>query len=183
MKIAKIRKVKTPVRAYSTTAGIDFFIPEDIPIEYMEQKNESLFIKSKMQSSMHRIQADTFISINNILTGIYLQPGDNVLIPSGIKANIPAGYALIARNKSGVASKLGLTVMADVVDSDYQGEIHLSVCNVTNTPCYVNAGDKLIQYVLIKISDEMVEVVDEALLFEGKTTERGSGGFGSTGQK
>ena len=54
-----------------------------------------------------------------------IPPGDRFFIPSGIKANVPEGYALIAMNKSGVALKKGLMVGACVVDSDYQGEIHL----------------------------------------------------------
>ena len=54
-----------------------------------------------------------------------VNPGERFFIPSGIKANVPEGYALIAMNKSGVALKKSLMVGACVVDSDYQGEIHL----------------------------------------------------------
>ena len=54
-----------------------------------------------------------------------IQPNERFFIPSGIKANVPDGFALIAFNKSGVALKKGLLVGASVVDSDYQGEIHL----------------------------------------------------------
>ena len=60
-----------------------------------------------------------------------IDPGDRFFIPSGIKANVPEGYALIAMNKSGVALKKGLMVGACVVDSDYQGEIHLHLVNTS----------------------------------------------------
>ena len=59
-----------------------------------------------------------------------VEPGERFFIPSGIKANVPEGQALIAFNKSGVALKQGLSVGACVVDSDYQGEIHLHLINV-----------------------------------------------------
>ena len=71
MKFCKVRKVKTPIRANNTDAGIDFFVPEDQKI-------------------------------------ISLDPGESCLIPSGIKCNVPEGFALVAFNKSGVAVKKAL---------------------------------------------------------------------------
>lgn len=106
--------------------------------------------------------------------------GDSVLIPSGVKVQIPEGYALIAHNKSGVATKLGLVVGADTVDEDYEGEIHIHVIKVSNDPVMaeLKKGMKLIQFVLEKMNYENVEVVDE---LPKRNTERGTGGFGSTG--
>ena len=109
-------------------------------------------------------------------------PGDRFFIPSGIKANVPTGYALIAMNKSGVALKKGLMVGACVVDSDYQGEIHLHLINASDKPVTIEPGDKLTQFLLIPVDHCAVEVVNEKELFEEETT-RGSGGFGSTGVK
>ena len=111
-----------------------------------------------------------------------IEPGDRYFIPSGIKANVPEGYALIAMNKSGVALKKGLMVGACVVDSDYQGEIHLHLVNVSNSFARIEAGEKLVQFLLVPVDHCNVEVVDESELFEEETT-RGSGGFGSTGVK
>ena len=111
-----------------------------------------------------------------------IEPGDRYFIPSGIKANVPEGYALIAMNKSGVALKKGLMVGACVVDSDYQGEIHLHLVNVSDSFTRIEAGEKLVQFLLVPVDHCNVEVVDESELFEEETT-RGSGGFGSTGVK
>lgn len=111
-----------------------------------------------------------------------IEPGDRYFIPSGIKANVPEGYALIAMNKSGVALKKGLMVGACVVDSDYQGEIHLHLVNVSDSFARIEAGEKLVQFLLVPVDHCNVEVVDESELFEEETT-RGSGGFGSTGVK
>ena len=111
-----------------------------------------------------------------------IEPGERYFIPSGIKANVPTGYALIAMNKSGVALKKGLMVGACVVDSDYQGEIHLHLVNVSDSFARIEAGEKLVQFLLVPVDHCNVEVVDESELFEEETT-RGSGGFGSTGVK
>jgi len=111
-----------------------------------------------------------------------IEPGDRFFIPSGIKANVPEGFALIAMNKSGVSMKKGSMVGACVVDSDYQGEIHLHLINVSNKPVTIEPGDKLTQFLLIPVKHCPVVVVDVDELFEEETT-RGSGGFGSTGVK
>lgn len=109
-----------------------------------------------------------------------LWPKYGVNISSGIKAKIPEGYALIFFNKSGVATNKNLQVGACVVDEDYQGEIHLHVWNVGNKLTQLVPGDKLVQGLLIPVKYENVEEVDEAELFP-TTTQRGEGGFGSTG--
>ena len=111
-----------------------------------------------------------------------IQPGDRYFIPSGIKANVPEGFALIAMNKSGVSMKKGLMVGACVVDSDYQGEIHLHLINASNNAVTIEPGDKLTQFLLVPVNHCAVELVDVDDLFDEETT-RGSGGFGSTGVK
>jgi dUTP pyrophosphatase len=111
-----------------------------------------------------------------------IAPGERFFIPSGIKANVPEDHALIAFNKSGVALKKGLMVGACVVDSDYQGEIHLHLINTSNSDVTIEAGEKLTQFLLIPVSHIPVEVVPENELFTTET-DRGAGGFGSTGTK
>lgn len=107
-----------------------------------------------------------------------LAPGESVLIPSGIKVQVPRGYALIAFNKSGVSVKQGLSVGACVVDEDYEGEVHLHMINTSNKEQVIATGQKLVQFVLIPVSYFDVEEVDK---IQSRNTERGSGGFGSTG--
>jgi dUTP pyrophosphatase len=160
MKYTKIRKVKSPTRGTSQSAGIDFYIPD----EWNDGQPYSV------------------------------SPGGRVLIPSGIKVNVPTGYALIAFNKSGVASKTGLVVGACVVDEDYQGEVHLNMINTnqltetfegtayaTNSGhVTLNPGDKLTQFILVPVNYATPEEVELENLYQ-ETTERGEGGFGSTG--
>jgi len=125
---------------------------------------------------------DLFIP-NDFLPQV-LNPGQSVLIPSGIKARVPEGYALIAFNKSGVAAKKNLIVGASVIDESYQGEIHIDIKNVGKTPQVLSPGDKIIQLLCIKMNYVPIEIAStEDELFSDMKSERGTGGFGSTGTK
>jgi dUTP pyrophosphatase len=88
--------------------------------------------------------------------------------------------ALIAFNKSGVSAKLGLDVLACVVDCDYQGEIHLSLVNTSNEVINILPGQKLVQFILLDVNICPIEEVNDNAIYNS-VTERGSGGFGSTG--
>lgn len=122
--------------------------------------------------------------VPNDFTPTEVTPQGDILIPSGIKVKIPAGYALIANNKSGVATKKRLVHGASVVDEDYQGEIHLHLINAGKVSVTINPGDKIVQFLLEKQEyAAVIEVSSEQELFEGVVTERGDGGFGSTGVK
>lgn len=164
MKILKTLNVKTPNRGTSVAAGLDFFVPED-SLEFRNafyEKNPN-------------------VALNN--DGITLQPHQRVNIPSGIKAEVPQGYALIAYNKSGVSLNYGLDVGATVVDEDYEGVIHLSLVNTSNDKVQIKFGQKIIQFLLIPVLYEKVELVESEEDLFTRNSERGEGGFGSTGDK
>ena len=115
---------------------------------------------------------------------ILIGPHQRVLIPAGIKTWMEPGTALIAANKSGVASKKGLIFGAQVVDSDYTGEVHINVINTTDEEVKISTGDKLIQFIhtpiLLSPIEEVSETEFKALHMSSL---RGEGGFGSTGTK
>lgn len=161
MKILRTRDVKMPQRGTPESAGIDIFIPN----------NGSFYVKD----------GNDLILIDESLT---LKPGMSVLIPSGVKANVPEGRALIAFNKSGVAAKKNLVIGACVIDEDYQGEIHIDIKNVGKTDQVISAGDKITQLVCLPVDYVSIEEAkSEDECFGGVLTERGAGGFGSTGTK
>jgi len=118
--------------------------------------------------------------IPNDFKDSFIFPGESILIPSGTKAEVPKGYALIAFNKSGISVKRGLSVGACVVDEDYQGEIHIHLQNSSKSAVKVRAGEKIVQFILIPVFYDNIDVVDKVHLSE---SERGSGAFGSTGIK
>lgn len=111
-----------------------------------------------------------------------LKHGESVKIPSGIHLKVPEGCALVFENKSGVSSKKKLDVLACVVDSDYEGEVHLNLINNGLEDTVVNPGEKIIQGVVywLNMSDVLEKnSVDE--LYKNSTSTRKDGGFGSTG--
>lgn len=128
----------------------------------------------------HNTNAGIDFFVPNDFKTTLLAPQQSINIPSGIKANIPSGYALIAFNKSGIALKKGLDVGASVIDESYQGEVHLHMVNVSNQVVQINPGEKIVQFILLPVNYAMpIEVTDEELFDE--ESERGEGGFGSTG--
>ena len=113
---------------------------------------------------------------------VTLNHGDSVLIPSGLKFLIPASYALVANNKSGVAVKKGLTFGAAVIDSDYHGEAHIHLIKSTSGSTTIVAGEKIVQFLLEKQEySTLTEVATETELYADVDSDRGDRGFGSTG--
>ena len=159
----KVRPVKSPTRGTAESAGIDFFVPDDFE--------------------------ETIVD-----------PSSSILIPSGIKCAYPPGYALILFNKSGIATKYKLTSLACVCDSDYQGEIHISLINIGKESVTIKPGMKIAQFILVPIAlaePKEMNISEDAATNEehmwskwssmssarrNMESERGSGGFGSTGE-
>ena len=163
MNFIKCLDVKSPNRGTPGSAGLDFFVP-----------NLSEQFKSEFKAKNP--------NINITDDGINLYPQERMNIPSGIKASIPSGYALIAFNKSGVSLKYGLDVGACVIDEDYQGQIHLSLTNTSNELVHIDYGQKILQFIVVPVLyDEMNEVFSEEDCF-ASVSERGAGGYGSTGE-
>lgn len=160
MKVAKVRDVKTPERGTAKSAGIDFFVPND-------------FVEK------------------------VLPPQCDILIPSGIKAQVPEDFMLMAAEKSGVVTSKNAAIDAGrtpkptaynsiiilgakIVDEDYQGEIHIHLINVGDDCVAIKPGTKIAQFILVPVSYDDIEVVPEDQLFS-EVSDRGDGGFGSTG--
>ena len=114
-----------------------------------------------------------------------LQPGQSVKIPAGIKVEVPAGYALVFFNKSGVAAKRSLIVGACVIDHGYSGEVHINMINAGDVEQTIVPGEKIVQGILIPvITFETIEVPEEELYASIHVAgSRGACGFGSTGTK
>lgn len=116
--------------------------------------------------------------------GLTLKPLERVLIHTGIYLEIPVGYEVQVRPKSGQALKKGITVLntPGTADSSYRGEICVIVVNLSNQNVNIENGEKIAQMVLCPVQHEGmvdIEIVDEI----STDTERGVGGFGHTGIK
>ena len=109
---------------------------------------------------------------------VVLKKGMRKLIPTGIFMEIPSGYEVQIRPRSGLAAKNGITCLntPGTIDSDYRGEVKVILVNLGNEPFTVNNGDRIAQLVAAPVT-QGVFVQAETL----SDTSRGEGGFGSTG--
>lgn len=120
---------------------------------------------------------DVRAALNEAVT---LLPLERKLIPTGLFLEIPHGYEVQVRPRSGLAYKNGITVLnaPGTIDADYRGEVGVLLVNLSNEPFTIASGDRIAQLVVAKV--EQIEWKPTSHLSE---TERGEGGFGSTGKK
>ena len=152
-------------------------------------------VKSPVRGTGKAAGIDFFVP--NSFGAIIIDPHCDLLIPSGIKAEIPENYMLMAADKSGVVTSRYAAISAcrepkkdafaspviigaKIVDEDYQGEIHIHLINVGNKAILIKPGMKIAQFILVPVSYEELEEVSEAELFS-RSSERGDGALGSTG--
>lgn len=128
-----------------------------------------------MLSFAHAGDAGADLASNEEVT---IEPGSRALIGTGLSMAIPEGYAGFVLPRSGLAIKSGVTVSnaPGLIDSGYRGELRVGLTNHSDQPFSVEVGDRIAQLVIMRVEEpEYVEV--ETL----DDTERGAGGFGSTG--
>ncbi len=109
---------------------------------------------------------------------IVLQPGERRLVPTGLRMAIPAGYEVQIRPRSGLALRHGISMVntPGTIDSDYRGEIGVLLINLGSETVVLEKGERVAQMVLAPVVQAEFEMVTEI-----KPSERGEGGFGSTG--
>ncbi len=107
-----------------------------------------------------------------------LEPMERALVPTGIAISLPEGYEAQIRPRSGLADRLGLTLLntPGTVDADYRGEIRVILINLGGEPATIRPGDRIAQMVVARVSRISWVEVDDL-----DDTQRGSGGFGHTG--
>lgn len=109
---------------------------------------------------------------------LMLEPGKRAIVPCGFAMALPAGYEAQIRPRSGLAAKHGITVLNSpgTVDADYRGEVMVILINLGDAPFRIERGERIAQMVVAPVvqPDFIVGELDE--------TERGAGGFGSTGR-
>lgn len=209
IRYTRVRQVKPLVRANQGDAGIDFFVPEDltvgdlyncqsdavikgygitvetskyiwvmgnIPVTYKREGSkevESIFLYKDIKEEL----------LSQTVTSIIVKPNHRILIPSGIRVLLePQDSMLMAANKSGVCTKKGLIFGAEIVDSPYVGEVHISLINTSTDTVEIKAGDKVVQFIHVPIyQSEMDEIPHD--LYNQLSQDwgtRGAKGFGSS---
>ena len=143
--------------------------------------NVQIINKSKHATPIYETDGAAGMDLRaNISESILLKPLERTIIKTGLFIALPAGFEAQVRPRSGLAAKKGITVLNSpgTVDADYRGEIGVILVNLSNEEFEVNDGERVAQLVIAKherVTWKEVEVLNE--------TERGSGGFGSTGIK
>ena len=154
--------------------------------KFLASKKISLKIKNVSNNPNPEYQTDGssgFDLRGDIPSGhMHLEPLERSIISTGLFFEIPKGYEVQIRPRSGLAAKQGVTVLntPGTIDQDYRGEIKIILINLSNDTITINHGDRIAQAVLTPVTTKElvnIEVIDEIDI----NTDRGSGGFGSTG--
>lgn len=125
-------------------------------------------------------EGDSGFDLRSVDDAVLIMPGETRMIPTGLKFVIPEGYEVQVRPRSGLAAKEGLTVLntPGTIDRGYTGEVKVLLHNTGKEPHVVARGDRIAQAVMAPVERATLYLVDEDGL---EVTERGDGGFGSTG--
>ena len=141
--------------------------------------NVQIINKSKHATPNYETEGAAGMDLRaNIEESITLKPLERTIVKTGLFIALPIGFEAQVRPRSGLAAKNGITVLnaPGTVDADYRGEIGVILVNLSNTDFVINDGERIAQLIIAKherINWKEVNVLSE--------TERGSGGFGSTG--
>lgn len=141
--------------------------------------NVQIINKSKHATPNYETEGAAGMDLRaNIDDSITLKPLERAIVKTGLFIALPVGFEAQVRPRSGLAAKKGITVLNSpgTVDADYRGEIGVILVNLSNEAFIVNDGERIAQLIIAK--HERVNWQEVAILSE---TERGSGGFGSTG--
>lgn len=148
-------------------------------MEYKDVNNMDIKIKKINNGKLPTYEsegaagADCYARIDET---VMLQTGKIMVIPLGFAVEIPEGYEMQIRPRSGLARKNGITVITGTIDSDYRGEVGAIVLNTENKSFEINPGDRIAQAVIAPVIKANWIVSDKL-----SETKRGEGGFGSTG--
>ena len=115
----------------------------------------------------------------NMEESIILKPLGRAMVPTGLFVELPSGYEMQVRPRSGLAAKHGITVLNSpgTIDADYRGEVKIILVNLSDTEFEIKPGERIAQLIVAKHERVEWNIVEEL-----SDTERGAGGFGSTGK-
>lgn len=137
--------------------------------------------KSKNPTPTYSTEQSAGVDLRaNISEPIVLNPGERKLVPTGLHLQLPDGYEAQVRPRSGLAIKHGITVLNSpgTVDADYRGDVGVILINMGQEPFTINQGERIAQMVIAQYTQ--VQFIETNTLND---SERGSGGFGSSGIK
>jgi dUTP pyrophosphatase len=152
-------------------------MPEKVLVKFKRLDNHFKDIPIPEYATSGSAGMDIRAALNEVLV---LKPGQIELVPTNISVEIPLGYEIQVRPRSGLAVKHGIGVLNSpgTIDSDYRGEIKIILINLGKEDFNISSGDRIAQLVLSKVYLAEMKESDEL-----NNSKRGEGGFGHTGKK
>jgi dUTP pyrophosphatase len=149
--------------------------------EFLEDMQVKIVNRSKHQLPAYETAFSAGMDVRaNLLETLTLEPFQRALVLTGLFMELPQGYECQVRPRSGLALKKGITVLNSpgTIDADYRGEVGVILINLSQEAVVIEDGERIAQLVFAEVAHASLLSVDEL-----STSERGSGGFGSTGVK
>ena len=168
MTFSRVRPTVAPSKGTEGSAGLDIYLP-NFDEKFLED------VRKKNTDSGYFVPSNAAVK-----NSLIVYPKKSIVIPLGLKFNIPTGFGLFAFNKSGVVFKQTIVKLAEVIDSDYQGEVFLSIWNYSEFSSILTENQKIIQLVLLDLPYYTLTEVEEKELYYTESV-RGEGAMGSTG--
>ena len=146
-------------------------------IEYAKM---SKFVRTPTRANPSDAGLDVYA---NMRDPISVEPGDNVMVPTGLRFGIPHGYMLQVCNRGSMGAKRSLVVGAHIIDSGYDGEVFIDLHNIGTAPQVISAGDKIAQLVMVPVVHFRLTETGDGTLYERSQitiSNREDGALGST---
>tara|TARA_R100000700_G_C3097687_1_gene96158 strand:- start:146 stop:607 length:462 start_codon:yes stop_codon:yes gene_type:complete len=126
---------------------------------------------------------DVFYCPSDERDSVLIQPGESIVLETGLKFGVPHGFMLEVKNRSSVASKRRLVVGACVIDPGYNGELYVNLVNVGNSAQLIESGTKIAQVIMVPVIHFRARKIMTDSLYDNPicVSNRGTSGFGSTG--
>ena len=171
-------ETKEPRRGSDYAAGFDVFIPEPT-YQFLSDywsKNHVAFRSEEDRKGYY----DKIMNPNEgYLFSIKVNPHESVIVPTGLRFNIPEGTYLEVANRGSMAAKEGLVFGAHIIDEDYNGNVFINLINTTNGVAILSCGQKFAQIIHKEYIKSSLYRISEEYIID---TARGSGALGSTGK-
>jgi len=183
--IAEGYDTKEPFRGTEHSAGLDIFIPNMTPKfkADLKEKNKNqarIFYKEPEDSKFTLVPPPPVEEPDDL----YVMGHGRIIIPTGIRFNIPSGTYLEVANRGSTASQQGLIYGAHIIDEDYRGIVFINLINTTPRTIYLKPGTKLVQLIHKEYIRSTLKQVASDVLYEGMPfSDRGEGALGSTNNR
>lgn len=150
----------------------------EVAVKYKKLADDA-YVPSYQSSGAAGFDFQAYISESEYAGWVVIMPGETMLISTGLAFEVPEGFEIQVRPRSGLSAKTGIRVANSpgTIDCDYRGEVKIILANTGDTPFTVNHGDRIAQGVLAPVYRAVFKEADEL-----SETERGQGGFGSSGK-